>query len=485
MSFGIIDEIFNKTIDLLKNRSNLEYNELNIIKNEIYYELQSEFNDVTREMVEEIINRLYKPKYKIRNVTFENGKNCFREYEETYPDFKVPIKYKKLEEQFLKLKKLPQPEQRTKAWFDYRYNRITASDTAAAIDLNPYEPVESFILKKCDPDFPFLDNATVFHGKKYEPTATMIYEHIYNNRVFEFGALPSEKYNFLGASPDGICSKYSLDNKFSDRLGTMLEIKCPVTREIQTSGKITDICPFYYFCQVQQQLACCELDICDFWQCKLSEYKTRTEYLVDNCSLCKNTIGLKAEKIVVDNKLKKGLILEFYPKNFTPAFEGDEREWKSKYIIPKRLDMNEQEYDTWTLNMMNQYKELYPEIDKHYYFNKIIYWKLESSHNLEIKRDDEFLDSIIPILRETWEKVKYYRKNQNKLDEMRSIAEKRKKYVRINTNYTINNQTITTNNYLFLDTNFDCSVLCPVNKKHVVKKAPVKKEENDECDFVD
>ena len=39
----------------------------------------------------------------------------------------------------------PQPEQRTQEWFDYRYNRITASDMATAIDLNPYESVEGFL----------------------------------------------------------------------------------------------------------------------------------------------------------------------------------------------------------------------------------------------------------------------------------------------------------------------------------------------------
>ena len=481
MTFGSIDEILNKTIELLKNKSNLEFHELNVIKNEIYYELKNEYLDLERNMIDEIFNRLYKPKYKIKNISFENGANSFREFEETYPDFKVPKKYKKLEEQFLKLKKLPQPVQRTKAWFDYRYNRITASDTAAAIDLNPYEPVESFILKKCDPNFPFLDNATVFHGKKYEPTATMIYEHIYNNRVIEFGALPSEKYNFLGASPDGICSKYSLDNKFSERLGVMLEIKCPVTREIVTSGKMNDICPFYYYCQVQQQLACCELDICDFWQCKLIEYKSRTEYLIDNCASCINTFGKNSEKMQIDNKLKKGMILEFFPKEFEPAFEGDQREWKSKYIIPKRLDLNEQEYDTWLVDMMNQYKELYPDIDKNYYFNKVIYWKLVSSHNLEIKRDDDFLNSIIPILKETWEKIVYYRKNQNKLDELKIIADKRKKYIRINGNYTIHNQLITTNNYLFLDINFDCSLLGSPSKK----KKEIIKEKDSDCDFLD
>jgi hypothetical protein len=64
-----------------------------------------------------------------------------------YPEVEVPPKYMKLYEHFCKLKNYPQPVQRSKEWFDYRYNRITASDTAAAIDLNPYEPVESFILK--------------------------------------------------------------------------------------------------------------------------------------------------------------------------------------------------------------------------------------------------------------------------------------------------------------------------------------------------
>ena len=108
---------------------------------------------------------------------------------------------------------------------------ITASDIATALGENPYEPPEGLIIKKCDPDFPFLDNKFVHHGKKYEPTATMIYEHIYNVKVTEFGCLKHPKISFLGASPDGICSKSTLDNKFSPMLGRMLEIKCPLSRE--------------------------------------------------------------------------------------------------------------------------------------------------------------------------------------------------------------------------------------------------------------
>lgn len=98
-------------------------------------------------------------------LQFKNGMNSFREIRDLYPVITVPKEYIPLQKHFDTLLATPQPAQRTKEWYDYRYNRITASDTAAAIDLNPYEPVEGFILKKCDPNYPFRDNATVFHGK--------------------------------------------------------------------------------------------------------------------------------------------------------------------------------------------------------------------------------------------------------------------------------------------------------------------------------
>ena len=486
MSFGALSKIYDKAIILLNlhigdELKKLNYDNYHTLKLQIYKDLLKEFPETTIVMVDEICKRVFNRNYEYNNkLSFENGQNSFREHRETFPDVKVPTKYKQLFNHFEKLKNLPQPAQRSQQWYDYRYNRITASDTAAAIDLNPYEPVEGFILKKCDPNFPFRDNATVFHGKKYEPTATMIYEHIKNVEMFEFGALPSEKYSFLGASPDGIGSKYSLDNKFSPMLGTMLEIKCPVSREITTKGKIMgEICPFYYFCQVQQQLVCCELDVCDFWQCKLSEYKNRHDYLIDPCDDEMNTEGTDGTKIKIDTRLKKGIILEFYPKNFVPEFDGDQAEWKSKYIIPKRLDMNSEQYDEWTLKMLDEYKQLYPDIAKDYYFYRIIYWKLEQSHNVPIHRDDKFFGSILPILKDTWDKIVYYRKNLNELDKLKSIAEQRKKYIKLNTSYTIHNETIVKNKIKFLDAGVDLSQLTnkykekPVYKKGKEKNQPV------------
>lgn len=523
MSFGNLNKMLDRTIKILEfnlgkdskkdsgNFTKLDLLNLSTIKKQVYHDLQKEFADVKPDIVDEIFTRLFVPKYSFQNsISFDQGKNCFREFEDTYPDIQVPSQYKKLFDHFEKLKNLPQPAQRSKEWYDYRYNRITASDAAAAIDLNPYEPVESFILKKCDPNFPFRDNATVFHGKKYEPTATMIYEHIYNTRVFEFGALPSDKYSFLGASPDGISSKYTLDNKFSERLGTMLEIKCPVTRDIHTSGKVAgDICPFYYYCQVQQQLACCDLDVCDFWQCKISEYQSREEYMADNCASCINTVGNSGAKIQVDDRLKKGIILEFYPKNFVPEFDGDLAEWKSKYIIPKRLDMDESQYDSWTLKMLDQYKTLYPDIAKDYYFYRIIYWKLEASHNVSINRDDKFLASIIPVLQNTWNQILYYREHLDELDKLKEIVDRRKKYIKMNTSYMVHNDEVITKKLLFLDPGFDKKILIKnektnYNSKYVpsdkksddAKNNPKSKEkdydsdyidfiDNDTCDFID
>ena len=486
MSFGELNNIINDccsliTTNITKNTVNKD--DLINLKNQIYKELSQTYNSLSYNMLNEIFSKLFTTKYKFnQEICFDGGNNCMREYECIYDDIKIKSKYQKLEDQFQKLLKLPQPAQRTKEWYDYRYNRITASDTASAIDQNPYEPVEGFILKKCDPNFPFRDNDAVCHGKKYEPVATMIYEHIYNCRMFEFGALPSEKYNFLGASPDGICSKYTLDNKFCKRIGRMLEIKCPVTRDIHTKGKIVgDICPFYYYCQIQQQLVCCELELCDFWQCRITEYENKKEYLADSCDSTINAEGIEGTKIEINPRLKKGMILEFYPKVFNPIDAEDKIEWKSKFIIPKTLDLSIDQYDDWVLTNIDQYKKLYPELGKDYYFNRIIYWKLEVSHNVTIERDDTFFESLLPVLKDTWAKVQYYRKNKNKLDEIRIIADKRKKYIRMNLTYTIANKKILETKYDFLKDGFDHNLLLTekvVSKSSYYKKPHVKSSED-------
>jgi|SaaInlStandDraft_6_1057023.scaffolds.fasta_scaffold00811_17 putative phage-type endonuclease len=392
------------------------------------------------ELVNDIIHRINKDGLIKMNMNFRNYDNIYNINEVENNKIKVQKEYKKYEDQFQKLYAKPQPEQRTQEWFDYRYNRITASDMATAIDLNPYESIESFICKKCNPNFPFLDNEYVFHGKKYEQIATQLYEHIYNIKVTEFGCVPSDKYLFLGASPDGICSKATLDNNFSPMIGTMLEIKCPKTRKIISKGKIAgEICPFYYYCQVQQQLECCELDYCDFWQCEIKEYKNRTEYILDEDFKPIFAEGTEGEIKEINSRCTRGCLLQFLPKVYEPSHEQDKHEYKSHYIYPPRLDMIQEEYDRWCLETISNWYIYNPELAENYYFDKIIYWKIPKSHNVKITRDIEWFNSIYPILVDTWKKVNYYRDNEDKLPKLQQIADSRRKFYRMNTNFKINN----------------------------------------------
>ena len=115
---------------------------------------------------------------------------------------------------------------------------LTASTAAQVIGKNPYkdQSPEHLILEKVFGK-EFIDNAYVHHGKKYEEVATKIYENIYNVKVDEYGLVPHGKYNYIGASPDGIATYKTLDNNFSDMIGRMLEIKCPYTRKIKHPEK--------------------------------------------------------------------------------------------------------------------------------------------------------------------------------------------------------------------------------------------------------
>jgi putative phage-type endonuclease len=433
---GKLGDIINNVIHFIKKEYPGDYNFNNYddIVDTIYQEISTLYLNTPYLLIRDIVGRLLITNIKFNSVITDIN---FRSWDKLYgleenttkTIIKIPKESLELEKHFMNLYLTPQPEQKTKEWFDYRFNRITASDMATAIDFNPYESVESFICKKCDPNFPFLDNDFVFHGKKYEQIATSLYEHLYNSKVTEFGCLPSEKYKFLGASPDGIGSKSTLDYKFNKKLGYMLEIKCPYVRAIKNKGKIAgEICPFYYYCQVQQQLECCNLDYCDFIQCNLKEYKDRSSYLQDTCHKMKVSENIDGASMEVDQLMSRGYLLQFLPKEYKPLFDGDKHHYKSFYIYPPRLTMTPSQYDEWTISCLDTWKIDYPDKAEGYYFDKIIYWKIVNAHTVTIPRDTEWFNSILPILDETWKKVLYYREHLDELPPLQETADKRKKF---------------------------------------------------------
>jgi putative phage-type endonuclease len=302
------------------------------------------------------------------------------------------------------IKNVPQPEQRTKAWFDMRNNMITASSGATALGENPYEKVEGFIMEKVF-GREFMDNEFVHHGKKYESIATMLYEHLKNQKVDEYGLIQHPKFSFFGASPDGICSKYTLDGDINlNNYGRMVEIKCPFKRKINMSGPIDDhICPHYYWIQIQLQLECCDLEYCDFWQCDIQEYNTIEEWMKPvetNHRIEQNELsGIKDE-------WSYGFVLQYKMNNYKKRSDTDKEVFCSKYIYaPNHLG----DYQTKIL-LANKMKE---ENDiPGFTFDKILYWRIVNSHCCEIKRDRKWFTDKYPIFKEVWDRIVYLRKDK-------------------------------------------------------------------------
>ncbi len=149
------------------------------------------------------------------------------------------------------------PAQKTDAWYEARNNMLTASDCAAALDCNPHESSRELLVRKIGQGVvPSESSPAVAWGNTYEPIARDIYADRIGCSVHEVGLIPHRTYPWLGASPDGVVCG------IGGKCGKIVEIKCPVTR------KVTGDVPYPYWIQIQIQLEVCDIDLCDFVDCK-------------------------------------------------------------------------------------------------------------------------------------------------------------------------------------------------------------------------
>jgi len=172
------------------------------------------------------------------------------------------------------LKALPNHPQKSEMWFQQRKNKLTSSDAATALGINPYKKPTQLLLEKCGAGRSFEGNESTIHGQKYEDEAIGKYEHIMGKENHIFGMVSfadldpiratrdssrkyiNEIYHFLGGSPDGI----STDKVMTDEsVLAQVEVKCPLRRKIK-HGQI----PEYYFPQVQLNMFILDLEVTDF-----------------------------------------------------------------------------------------------------------------------------------------------------------------------------------------------------------------------------
>ena len=259
------------------------------------------------------------------------------------------------------LKDIPQPEQRTDEWYQFRYKYLTASSIWKA--LGTQNAVNQLIYDKCKPlDVSKYQNVNVnspMHwGQKYEPLSILWYENQYETEISDFGCLPHKSISFLAASPDGINTHSN-----NDRFGRMVEVKNIFNRVINGIPKME------YWIQMQVQMEVCNLNECDFLETRFIEYANEEEFFKDG-TFKQNNQGKS-----------KGIIMYFV------------KDGKPHYEYPP-WNINHDEFNLWEKEMMTKHTNLL--------WIQNIYWYLDQVSCILVLRNKHWFAIAKDKLENVW-----------------------------------------------------------------------------------
>lgn len=291
------------------------------------------------------------------------------------------------------LKNIEQPEQRTTEWYEFRYNHLTASNlwkvfgTKSSMNQLIYEKCQPLNTEKYKAGFA---ETPMSWGHKYEDVSIMVYEKMYNTKIFDYGCIPHKHHDYIAASPDGIN-----DDVNSPLFGRMLEIKNIYNR------KITGIPKKEYWIQMQLQMEVCDLDECDFLETRFIEYESYDAFMMDGSFE------------MTESGNKKGVMLYIIDKvNECP-----------KYVYMP-LGLNESEYKSW------EQEQIELHTNDQYEWFKTIFWRLDQLSCVLVKRNRHWFEEAAPKLKEIWEIIKKEREDGSYVNRApkrnKKIAEKPK-----------------------------------------------------------
>ena len=283
------------------------------------------------------------------------------------PHLKQSKEYVKKQIAFLE--NVEQPPQRTEEWYHFRHNLITASSAWKILDTQ--SNINNYIYSKCTPlntdKYKTVNlNSPCHWGNKYEPVSTEYYEKYYNTKIQDFGCIPHNEHKNIGASPDGI----NVDPN-SEKYGRMLEIKNIVNRDI------TGIPKKEYWVQMQLQMEVCNLDYCDFLECRFKEYENEEQF---------NNDGSFTH---TEDGKEKGIIYHFY--------ENDEHIYE---YAP--LSCSKEEFETWSTTTLEKHNDTWVNT---------IYWRLEEVSCVLVPRNRAWFQKILPFFLDIWDTIIYEREN--------------------------------------------------------------------------
>ena len=241
-----------------------------------------------------------------------------------------------------------QLEQRTTAWYHQMATIISASELGKLYG-SPRERAKLVVSKtvpypeRNQPLAVHTDKMSAFDwGIKFEPVVKQIYEIKYGTIIKELGRLSHPTDPRCTASPDGLIYHCP----FNQRTGRLIEIKCPVTREIKENTPP----PPDYYSQMQMQLQVTGLFICDYVEAGITSKYNNTG-IQDISGLCSGFVALIRYAEPKGNQ-------EFYyvysplnvDNNWTPSIKQDEEiveinPWKLKQWNEQLVRRNE---EWWT-----------------------------------------------------------------------------------------------------------------------------------------
>lgn len=264
-------------------------------------------------------------------------------------------------EQLNELLSRKQTEQRTPEWYEQMSNVISASELGKLFGSDRERA--KFVLSKTVPYQPRLmplavpsDNMTAFDwGIRFEPIVKQIYEAKHGAIIKDLGRLHHPQDNRCTASPDGLI--YSCPTK--ERLGHLIEIKCPVTREID------GIIPKDYYSQIQMQLHVTGMNACEYVEAVFS-----SKY---------NTMPAKEGPVLYDGFIA---VVRYAER------KGDQ----DFYYVYSPLHMD----SSWIPSLMDAEDEII----------EITPWRLYQWSEQLVIRNEEWWTSIQPMFQDFWDDVK-------------------------------------------------------------------------------
>jgi hypothetical protein len=163
-------------------------------------------------------------------------------------------------------------EQRTPEWYIQASRILTASELGGLfgsprargqlVMSKAVPPSAEEITRRCSKPLtcPSAFMSPFDWGIRFEPVVKQIYEQKHCVQIADLGRLVHPTDARIAASPDGLI--VDAGNLAAARIGCLVEIKCPITREMG------DKIPADYYTQMQLQLEVTGLDVCYYVEAK-------------------------------------------------------------------------------------------------------------------------------------------------------------------------------------------------------------------------